>query len=64
MEVRTFDICVKTRTGKTLLLQNVNSSITIYTVKIMVQRTEKFPVNELRFIFSGKKLENDRNLKY
>ena len=57
----TFLIFVKTLTGKTITL-DVKSDYTIEIIKEMIYIKERFSTEEMRIIFAGKQLENERTL--
>ncbi len=57
-----FDIFVKTLTGKTITLANLNTNDTIQAVKEKIHEKEGTPVDQQRLIFSGKQLEDVKTL--
>ena len=56
-------IFVETFTGKLLSLE-VEPSDTIKSIKVKVEDKEGIPIKDQRFIYAGKKLENDRTLVF
>lgn len=59
--MRTFQIFVKTLTGKTLTI-DVKENDSIAEVKKKIQEKEGVPDGQMRLIFAGKSLENDNFL--
>ena len=54
-------IFLKTLTGKTKVLE-VKSNDTVHTVKRLVENIEGIPSDQIRLIWAGKQLEDDRTL--
>lgn len=55
-------ICVKTLTGKTLVL-DVDSADTVASLKVKILDREGYPIDEQRLLYGGRQLENDKTLE-
>jgi len=60
--IRGFEIFVKTLTGKTITLADVDGGVSIEEVKMIIQGKEGLPPDQQRLIFAGKQLEDGRTL--
>ena len=60
-ERNTYQIFVKTLSGKIITL-NVESSDTIYYLKILIHLFERIPPDLQRLVFKGKRLEDEKAL--
>lgn len=56
-------IFIKTLTGKTITLFNVEPEHTIYQVKEMVETKENIPPDQMRFMYAGLQLDDFRTLE-
>ena len=61
-KIGTFQIFVKTLSGKTISL-NVKSFYTIQYIKLLINNMENIPINDQRLIFIGRQLENNYTLE-
>jgi hypothetical protein len=59
---RTFEIFIKTLTGKTFTLQVCKKNTVLY-LKYLINRKEGIPVDQQRLIFKGVQLEDERTLE-
>lgn len=57
-----FTILVKTLTGKSVILNGVNSDHNIFDLKCMIQDKEGIPPDQQRFDFAGKILSDNKTL--
>lgn len=62
MSMSAMQIFVKTLTGKTITLDDVETTNTILEVKGMIETKEAIPTDMQRLIFSGKQLEDSKTL--
>eukprot|EP01083_Nonionella_stella_P094403 264826_1 len=58
---RSYDIFVKTQTGKTLIL-DMEPNDTIQTLKTKINTAEGIPFEQQRLVYAGESLENGRTL--
>jgi large subunit ribosomal protein L40e len=58
-----FQLFVKTLTGKTITLPKTYSTTTIEELKLMIQKTEGIPPDQQRLVFAGKQIEDDGTLE-
>ncbi|PFH35400.1 hypothetical protein BESB_062870 [Besnoitia besnoiti] len=58
-----FNLQVKTMSGKTVVLDNVNASDSILDIKRRVEQREGIPVDQQRLVFNGKQLENGKTVQ-
>ena len=54
-------IFIKTLTGKTLTV-DTDSSETVETIKQKIQEKEGIPPDQMRLVFAGKQLEDNRTM--
>ncbi|CAF4201449.1 unnamed protein product, partial [Rotaria sordida] len=59
--ITSYEVFLKTLTGKTVTLK-VNSSMTIATLKGLIQNVEGSPTDQQRLVFAGIQLEDERTL--
>ena len=59
---RRYQIFVKTLTGKSITLDNIECTDTIEAIKAKIEDTEGIPLDEQRLIFAGRQLEDCRTL--
>jgi large subunit ribosomal protein L40e len=60
-EQPSFNILVKTLTGKTICV-SVRNSDTILELKEKIQKRERIPPDQQRFVFSSQQLEDDKTI--
>ncbi|KEP63307.1 UNVERIFIED_CONTAM: ubiquitin family protein [Hammondia hammondi] len=58
-----FNLQVKTMSGKTVVLDNVQGSDSILEIKRRVEQREGIPVDQQRLVFNGKQLENGKTVQ-
>nr|CEL64732.1 TPA: Ubiquitin, related [Neospora caninum Liverpool] len=58
-----FNLQVKTMSGKTVVLDNVQASDSILDIKRRVEQREGIPVDQQRLVFNGKQLENGKTVQ-
>ncbi|KFH03438.1 ubiquitin family protein [Toxoplasma gondii VAND] len=58
-----FNLQVKTMSGKTVVLDNVQGSDSILDIKRRVEQREGIPVDQQRLVFNGKQLENGKTVQ-
>ena len=55
-------IFIKSMTGKTITIDDIDSDDTIETIAKQIQTKEGIPPDQMRLIFAGKQLEFDKTL--
>uniref|UniRef100_A0A6C0C7D2 Ubiquitin-like domain-containing protein n=1 Tax=viral metagenome TaxID=1070528 RepID=A0A6C0C7D2_9ZZZZ len=58
---KTVQLFVKTRTGKTITV-NIKNGCSIYEIKEYIQNREAIPCDQMKLVFAGKYLEDDKTI--